>query len=64
MAECERIGAEIRGIGAAQDRTLSNCRMTARWIKQSAVMVGEEDPQRDAWAKKVVARVEQDLTEK
>ena len=25
MAECERIGAELRDIGAVQDRTLSNC---------------------------------------
>ncbi len=64
MAECERIGAEIRGIGAVQDRSLSNCRMTARWIKQSALMIGEEDPRADAWAKKVAARVEKELTGK
>ena len=64
MAECERIGAELRGIGAVQDRTLSNCRMTARWIKQSAIMIGEEDPQAEAWARKVAARVEQELTGK
>ena len=64
MAECVRIGAELRGIGAVQDRTLSNCRMTARWIKQSAVMVGEEDPPKAAWARKIAARVEQDLAEK
>ena len=64
MAECERIGTDLRGIGAAQDRTLSNCRMTARWIKQSALTVGEDDPQIEAWARKIVARVEQDLAEK
>lgn len=58
-AECERIGSEIRGIGALQDRTLSNCRMTARWLKQSALMAAEDEPALAALVKSVVTRTEQ-----
>jgi hypothetical protein len=38
LDECRQIGASIRRIGAVQDRTLSKCRMAARWLKQQARM--------------------------
>ena len=33
VAECERLAAQLRAIGAAQNRTLSKCRMAARRLK-------------------------------
>lgn len=33
LAECQRLGAQLRSIGAAQDRALSKCRMGVRRMK-------------------------------
>ena len=30
-AECEKLGGQLRPLGAEQDRTLAVCRMKARW---------------------------------
>ena len=49
VAECEKLGVELRAIGADQDRTLANCRMAARWLKQSAAMLAEDDPSERRW---------------
>jgi hypothetical protein len=43
-AECEKLGASLRFIGAEQDRMLAVCRMKARWLKQSAAMLAEDHP--------------------
>lgn len=61
LAECERLGVEVRRIGASQDRALSDCRMMARWLKQSALMAAEDDPQQATRATDVAARAEQAL---
>lgn len=61
LAECQQLGAEVRAIGALQDRTLAGCRMATRWLKQSAAMVAEDSPDDAALAKKIQARAEQML---
>jgi hypothetical protein len=60
-AECERLGAEVRGVGSTQDRALSNCRMMVRWLRASARMAAEDDPRQASWAKDILARTEQVL---
>ena len=64
LAECQQLGAEVRAIGALQDRTLANCRMAARWLKQSAAMLAEDSPREAVLAKKIQARAEQMLQAK
>lgn len=61
LAECRRIGGEIRAVGAVQDRALSNCRMTLRWLKQSAIMIAEDDPQQAPWVNSVCKLAERAL---
>jgi hypothetical protein len=61
LAECKRLGAAVRAIGAAQDATLSNCRMAVRWLRQSATMTAAEDPRGAELARAVQARAEQFL---
>ena len=62
LAECRRMGAEARAIGAAQDRTLANCRMMVRrWLKQSAAMLAEEHRLDAGFAGMVRARAERML---
>lgn len=61
MERFARVGQQLREIGAAQDRALSNCRMTARWIKTSAAMASEDDPQLEAPCKNLEAQVERVL---
>ena len=61
MAECKKLGAEIRQIGASEDRTLASCRMATRWLKQSAAMLAEDDPSQAVLAGEVQARAEQML---
>jgi hypothetical protein len=61
LAECQRLGAELRGVGAIQDRTLAKCRMDARWLRQQAAMLAAGDTAAAALAKKIQARTEQTL---
>ncbi|NUQ63874.1 MAG: hypothetical protein HUU20_15460 [Pirellulales bacterium] len=61
LADCQRIGREIRAIGAAQDRALSNSRMTVRWLRQSAAMIAEDDASAAELARKVQVRSEKIL---
>ena len=58
LADCEKLGAQARWIGAVQDRTLANCRMMVRWLKQSAAMLVEDDPRGAKLAAEVYARAE------
>jgi hypothetical protein len=64
LADCQRLGAEVRAIGAVQDRALSNCRMTVRWLKQSAAMIIEDNASGSELAKQVLMRAEQGLQTK
>jgi len=45
LPECQKLGAELRRLGAVQDRGLSKCRMGVRWLRQQAAMLsdGESD---------------------
>jgi hypothetical protein len=61
LADCENLGAEARAIGAVQDRALANCRMAVRWLKESATMLGEDDPSAAAMASEVRTRAERML---
>lgn len=58
LGECQRLGAEVRRIGAVQDRTLSRCRMAVRWLRQQARMGAAADPRAAGLAKDVRARAE------
>jgi len=58
LAECQRLGAELRRIGAVQDRSLSKCRMSVRWLKQQAAMIAPHDPAATDRATEVQRRAE------
>ena len=57
-AECGRLGEDVRRIGAAQDRTLSKCRMAVRWLKQQARMTAISSPRAAELAREIRARTE------
>ena len=61
--QCERLGSEVRRIGASQDRTLSKCRMSVRWLRQQARMSVLRYPESAELAVDVQARVERFLQE-
>ena len=61
LAECQRLGAELRDLGTLQDRTLAKCRMDARWLKQQAAMIAADNAPAAALAKKIQTRAEQIL---
>jgi len=58
---CERPAAELRAIGAAHNRTLSACRMAARWLKQQCRMAVWQDPQTADPMQAIQKRIEQAL---
>lgn len=60
-AELRRLGAEVRALGVALDRTLSKCRMTVRWLRQQAREYAGEATAGAALAGRVQARAEQVL---
>jgi hypothetical protein len=53
LAECQRLGAELRSVGAAQDRALANGRMAARWLRARAKMLAADDPAAAGWTQQV-----------
>jgi len=61
---CERLASEVRRIGASQDRALSKCRMSIRWLKQQARMSVLRHPESAELAAEVEARVERFLQER
>jgi len=63
-AECRRLGLEIRRLGASQDRTLANCRMAARWMRQQAATWPAQSPDTAGLAEKIHARIDQVLGNK
>ena len=60
-AECRRLGLELRRLGAVQDRGLASGRMAARWLRQQAAMMAEQDRQSADLAAKIQGRIEQTL---
>jgi hypothetical protein len=61
LAECQKLGAAIRAVGAGQDAAMSNCRMAVRWLRASAAMIAEEKPKQAELAKTIEARAEKFL---
>jgi len=57
-AECAKLGAELRALGAAQDRALAGGRMTVRWLRQQCRMLARTDPAGAELAEDVQARAE------
>ena len=45
LAECRRLGEQLRWLGTVQDTTLSTCRMTVRWLRQQTTTLAAADPQ-------------------
>ncbi len=64
LAECERLGKELRSIGAAQDNTLAKCRMSVRWLKQQCRMAAAARPEASDFARQIQAEAEQMLQQK
>jgi len=64
LPACQRLGLEVRRIGAEQDRTLSACRMTVRWLQRQARMSLIRTPKSAEMAKKTIALAERFLDEK
>jgi len=60
-ARCDRIATQLRAIGAAHNRTLSQCRMAALWLRQQCAPAAREDPKASALAQKIRKRVERFL---
>lgn len=59
LAELKPPAAAVRRIGTLQDRTLSKCRMTTRWLQQQARTMAAADPTQAALAGKILMAVEQ-----
>lgn len=64
LAECKRLGAEIRSIGAAQDKTLAKCRMAVRRLKQQCRMTAAAHPRAAGFAGSIQERAERMLRKK
>ena len=60
-ARCEPLAAQLHAIGAAQNRTLSQCRMAACWLRQQSAAAAKKDPKVSALAEKIRRRVERIL---
>jgi len=56
--EFERLAAEVRAIGVAQERALSSCRMTARWLKEQCAVVAERGLRPAETARNLGERIE------
>ena len=61
LGECQKLGARLREIGAAQDQALSDCRMAVRWLRQQARRSVIADPDHAKLASEVLARAERML---
>jgi hypothetical protein len=64
LAECQRLGAELRAVGAVQDRALANGRMAARWLRTQAKMLAADEPSAAALARQVQTLVDAALPDK
>lgn len=64
LVECQRLGAELRSAGAAQDRALANGRMAARWLRARAKMLAADDRSAAEWVRKIQDLVDAALDDK
>ncbi len=64
LAECQRLGSELRSVGAVQDRALASARMSARWLRARAQMLAAGDPSVAGWTRKVQELVDATLQDK
>lgn len=64
LVESQEPAAQIRAIGAAQDKALSKCRMAVRRIKQQCLMITSREPQAADFARKVQQLAEEMLQRK
>jgi len=60
-ARCKPLAKQLHAIGAAQNRTLSQCRLGACWLRQQCAAVARKDPKVSALAEKIRNRVERVL---
>ncbi len=64
LAECQRLGADLRTLGAAQDRVLANSRMEARWLRARAKMLAADEPATATWTQRAQHLVDAALQDK
>jgi len=60
LAECQRLGEQVRAIGTAQSAALSRCRMATRWLRAQARIIAREPGCADL-ARQIQARSEEIL---
>jgi len=41
LRDCRQWGSKLKAIGAAQDKTISQCRMAVKWLRQQCMMMGQ-----------------------
>ena len=58
---CKPLAEQLHAVGAAQNRTLSQCRLGACWLRQQCVATAEKDRKVSALAGKIRRRVERVL---
>ncbi len=63
-AECEKIGGQLRALGAQQDRTLAVCRIKARCVRQSIAAYADDHPGDTELIGNVQSRIEELLRTK
>jgi len=64
LAECRRLGADLRSLGAAQDRVLADSRMEARWLRARAKMLAADQPATATWTQRTQHLVDAALQDK
>jgi len=64
LAECQRLGADLRTLGATQDRVLANSRMEARWLRARAKMLAADEPATATWTQRTQHLVDAALQDK
>jgi hypothetical protein len=64
LAGCQRLGEQLRVIGAVQDRALAKCRMAVRRLKQDSRTMAVNQPQEAALAQEVQRLAEKMLRAK
>jgi len=64
VAECRRLGEQLRSIGAVQDKALAKCRMAVRRLKQEGRTIAVNQPADAGLAQDVQLMAEQMLQKK
>ncbi len=61
LGECQRLGVELRRIGASQDSALSQSRMIVRWLEVQAATLAAEVPESAESSRKVCKACQRQL---